>query len=512
MDTQPNQPQNTPEGYGPQAPKGPLRFIRALLPIDPSKPIHEDHFVRVVIPKGWGMQEMRVGKDVKADISPVGFNDRETHQGRMKQYFDYALHIFQHDPKPHLPQAPWLREARKYVVGYLSVGTLAVLALIAFFAFYLQQPWMIVAATAAALGGVAAFAFFSNLLLRFRDKARWPGFMEEREMGSIEHKFPGTDDYVRRVIDRYTDLFLDNNWMFNRLKRFFQFVTIIGFYVAVAPLAYLLLVLHTTDTAPLLAAAGWLVVVAILSLVGFFALNDHIYEDKYFQSLQNSAQDVSNVIRDRMSAINRQYQQTYAHLTELQATGEAYDGKVNPSIQQVADADLAGHMAFYDTQLLFWLGKRLEYIELYLYNRIHSALTIHAALTVAGFVSCLVIFLLGLLPALLLFGLASMQSFQAFQAGSLSSHPFALGSMALSALLIALIALISHRSYYKQEWNSLKSTDGASTTILESQFDTKNIEGWQTFRRLRLDNNLAGRIQRAMVTIHSYFEKMGRTG
>lgn len=409
-----------------------------------------------------------------------------------------------------MPKAPWLREARKYIVGYLSIGTLAALALVGFFAFYLQQPWLMIAGAAAALGAVAAFGFFSNLLLRFRDKARWPGFMEEREMASIEKKFPDTDNYVRRVIDRYTDLFLDNNWMFNRLKRFFQSMTILGFYVAVAPLAYLLLIQQETSTTLLSAAGAWLAVVSAISLFGFYALNDHIYEDKYFQSLQNSAMDVSNVIRDRMSAINRQYQQTYAHLTESPGTGEAYKGTA--SVQQVADADLDGHMAFYDTQLLFWLGKRLEYIELHLYNRIHSALTIHAALTVAGFVSSLVIFLLGVLPALLPFGLAPSQSYHAFQADSLSSHPFAVGAMALSALLIALISHISHRSYYKEEWNSLKSMEGNSSTILENQFDTKNLEGWQTFKRLGLEANLAGRIQKAMITIHSYFEKMGRTG
>lgn len=55
------------------------------MPIAPNRAIYADDFVRIVIPKGWGMQELRV--DVKADITAVGFNERERHQKRMQNYF-----------------------------------------------------------------------------------------------------------------------------------------------------------------------------------------------------------------------------------------------------------------------------------------------------------------------------------------------------------------------------------------------------------------------------------------
>lgn len=492
----------------PKYPRRPLRFLNAFANFPPNEAIYEDKYVRLVVPKGWGMQELRA--KVAPEITPPLFSEREVHQEKMRHYFGYELHIFRRDPKPHLPEAPWLREARKYIVGYLALGMLAVLALVGFFAVYTNQLWLIAAALGLAGACVFTFSFFSNLLVRFRDNARWPGLMEERATASIERKFPNVDDHVRRVIDRYTDLFLDNNWMFSRLKRLFQFLTIVGFYVAAAPLIYLLLWAHETATLPLAAALGWLLVLTGIGLFGFYGLNDHIYEDKYFQSLQNSAADVSNTIRDRMSAINRQYQLTYAHLTELQGKGEQYHG--DRLAEQVPDAELNNHMAFFDTQLLIWLGKRLEYIELHLYNRIHSALTIHAALTVAGFVAYLVIFLLGLLPALLLTGIAGFEVYKVLQGGDQSALPYMAGATALAVFLIAMISFVSFRSFYKDDWNSLKSMEGETSTILESHFDTRNLDGWQTYKKLGLEDHLSGRMQKAMITIRSLYDKIGFSG
>jgi len=75
-----------------------------------------------------------------------------------------------------------------------------------------------------------------------------------------------------------------------------------------------------------------------------------------------------------------------------------------------------------------------------------------------------------------------------------------------------MISFVSFRSFYKDDWNSLKSMEGETSTILESHFDTRNLDGWQTYKKLGLEDHLSGRMQKAMITIRSLYDKIGFSG
>jgi hypothetical protein len=331
-----------------------------------------------------------------------------------------------------------------------------------------------------------------------RDKI-WPGLMEERLGDAIRRKFPNTDSKIRAVIDRYEDVFLDNNWMLVRLKRFFQAGAILLFYVAAAaPLALGL------RNAPAIATYGLAAAIAGFVVWLFFFMNKYIYTNMYSQSLRVSAQKVENLILERMTSINVLLVHTITHITQLMQQGERPKRDAN----KMDDSDLKDdYDTFFAMQTLMWLAKRLEYIELHLHNTLHTLLTVEGVMSVAGLVMTISICTLGILPAacLLVHDVEMLRA--GLEAGQLSAASYPIIAEATIALLTILFTIwISYVSYSNEKWNPMK-TKSSDKSLLEEHFELKFQS--QTYEKQELDVKLAARAQRAMFAVHSYFDRLG---
>lgn len=493
-------------------------------------PIHsEEKIARIFIKEGWGIQELEA--DVVGDVNIKQFErDRRIEvQKRMTTYFADEIDIFYSKEKserqkrrekrlydtareeeenefPILPHLHPLKDAFAFVIALSLLVLAAVVGVFAFIAVTTGVYWIIAIALALATGAVIAGRLCWNFVYKASHHT-WPGFMEERLANTIEDRFRHEDGDVRRVIDRFGELFLTNNWMYARLKRLFQVVAITGFHIAAAPLALMALTgnLWTWGLAGVAIAGGWAAVIALIGLWIFFGMTDHIYRDKYYQSLQNSAQDVANVIRDRMSAINQLYQHTLTHMADIHATGEQV--KAGVELDVVEDIELKDHTSFFDTQKLMWLAKRLEYIELYLQTRLHSVHTLHSALAATGFVASTCFMILGCIPSVLVLAYLGATIPRVAWTDYATLASFA--PLLAAAIVVPLLTVwVSQQSYGNKKWNSMTTKGGS--TILEDYFNPKVLDGWQTYDKRQLDVNLAGRFQKAMFRIQSYYDKMGR--
>lgn len=496
-----------------------LRFWDAFKAPAPTKPIHEDACVRTVISEGWGMQELQAkikGDDIGC---PLQFEalDAEALQRDMRAYFEDEIEIVPpRDRGPMLPNAPLARSARNYIVTFTALGFTALLATLVYVVIDSALAWAtsdIVGTTIVAgalgvmglgLGGYLAFAFFSWLLMRLLRDNIWPGLMEERLNASIKRKFPKYDADIRRVIDHYAHVFLESNWMLVRLKRFFQFAAIIGFYVSIAPL--MTFVALGQQTPAMISVAGAVFAVTII-MWGFGAANSHIYKDKYLQSLRISAQHVANLIRERMTALSLLLQQTVTHVTQTQLRGEQPSTDPN----KLDDNELRTGTTFFATQLQIWLAKRLEYIELHLHNRIHIILAIEAIISIAGLVMYMALMIIGLAPAALVvlhyaMAIATPQTLTGDIQGDTILNALAICG---GLLVIVMTLWVSRISFYREAWNPLK-TMSSESSVLDQHFDSQDLGGWQTFVKQKLHIRLAARAQRASFVINDYFKKMGR--
>lgn len=466
-----------------------------------GKTVHEDRCVRLVVAEGWAMQELEVHHEVSGQIEIEKFENinREERHEQMKRYFDDHMQIIPAaKDSPRIPDLPWIRPALRSATVSVFAIVAAIVALVAYVSFRLASPPLIILAISAAAGAVLMFSFLTWLINRYRKDGVWPGLMEERLSDSIRRKFPDADSQVRHVIDRYSDVFLDNNWMLVRLKRFFQASAIALFLVLVVPLGLLsqqFMVSRDWVSATLALCAVPAVILLISALFQFF--NHHVYTKLYSQSLRVSAQRVENLILERMTSINILLQHTINHITQLMQQGER--PARDPS--KLDDLDLREYDTFFAMQTLFWLAKRLEYIELHLHNSLHTLLTVEGVMDIAGRVRTLAIAIIGATPALIV-------AFELVLTTAPTEWPSVIGPLVCVVLTLLFVAWVSHTSFANEKWNPIKLK--SQTNLLEEHFELKFRA--QTYEKQKLDVKLAARAQRAMFAIHAYFEKMGMGG
>ena len=100
-----------------------LGILAAFRNTDSHTTFFEDEFVQLFIPKGWGMQQLRNKVHAEIDRRNLEGEDRKTVQERMKDYFHHKINVFEEAGKPpHLPDAPCIKEAWRYMVAFLVVG------------------------------------------------------------------------------------------------------------------------------------------------------------------------------------------------------------------------------------------------------------------------------------------------------------------------------------------------------------------------------------------------------
>lgn len=465
-----------------------------------GKVIHTDPTVEIVVAEGWGMQELRTRKHGQIDIQRFEDVDRHGQQERMDKYFDDSIQIIPAaKDSPRIPDLPWIDHALSSITRSIFVVALAITATAAIFALEARSPWPFVLAACLVVGAFLMLWILRSLMRRFIKDHIWPGLMEERLGDAIRRKFPDTDSKIRAVIDRYEDVFLDNNWMLVRLKRFFQAGAILLFYAGAAiPLAFVL-----RTGAPLI--FGLFSVVSAGFVVWlFFFLNKYIYTNMYSQSLRVSAQKVENLILERMTSINVLLVHTITHITQLMQQGERPKRDAN----KMDDSDLKEEYdTFFAMQTLMWLAKRLEYIELHLHNTLHTLLTVEGVMSVAGLVISIAICMLGILPAAYVFVHDIEMLRIAIESGHLGTANYPLVVEAAVALVTIVFAIwISYVSYSNEKWNPMK-TKSSEKSLLEDHFELKFQA--QTYEKQELDVKLAARAQRAMFAIHSYFDRLG---
>lgn len=473
----------------------------------PKFGVYRDEFVTIDVPFGWGMRQMT--SNVSADVTAEEFMrvPREVHQEHMDEYFKKEIEIFnapaggEKSQPSYVLEAPWLREALNYVVGFMFLGSASVAALLALWALFRGAPQLLMLLAAMYVAGVAVFLFSWRLAMQFVRGGLWPGLLEERLQAITEKIFPHADADVRRVIDKFADTFLDNNWMYVRLKRLFQAIALACFNIAAAPALFLydLLIPLVPAQFLVIALAVWGGFWSILGIILFNWLNGTVFENKYIQTLQNTTNNVSNVIMKRMQALNELHKDYCNKIQQIQEHGEWIANREIDALKDMKDSELKDGGTFFATQMLIWLAKRLEYIELHLLHSMHTAQTIHALLTVASYVGYLVIGALGLLP-LLVFAIfkSSDPTFLAGE-GSLTGAV----QIIFAVVAAALIFWTSAQSYYRSKWNSGKS-------ILQDRLAlSKAGAGWDTFAKLEFDVKLAARSQRAMAQIKLLWDRIG---
>lgn len=466
-----------------------------------GKIIHKDAWVELAVVEGWGMQELRTLIHGQIMMKKFDNLDREEQQARMNRYFDDAIEIIPaKEDSPRIPDLPWIDHALGSIIRSILVVAIAITVTAGIFAQQTDNPWLIGIVASVAAGGFIMLWILRYLMRRFIKDKIWPGLMEERLGDAIRRKFPNTDSKIRGVIDRYEDVFLDNNWMLVRLKRFFQSGAILLFYaLAAAPVMVGLRM--PAMILPLAAFAG---LAAIFVIWLFFFLNKYIYTNMYSQSLRVSAQKVENLILERMTSINVLLVHTITHITQLMQQGERPQRDAN----KMDDNDLKeDYDTFFAMQTLMWLAKRLEYIELHLHNTLHTLLTVEGVMSIAGLVMTIAIGMLGVLPAAYMVFSAIETLRAGLETGQLSAADYpVIAQAAIAVITILFVIWISYVSYSNEKWNPMK-TKSSEKSLLEDHFELKF--GAQTYEKQELDVKLAARAQRAMFAIHSYFDRLG---
>jgi hypothetical protein len=485
------------------------RFFDAFKKHPPMLAMHEDACVKILMPKGWGMQEIEVLVQPDLNIDSIEKIERSRHHDEMKEYFESEIDIIpKREPHALLPDTTLGADIGRFVNWFLGIGLFATLAPLLVLAVAVNGAWLAFATVAIAVGSVATYWFITRLGRQLTSDQIWPGLMEERLAKTIKTKFKSVDGNIRHVIDRYADVFLDNNWMFLRLKRLLQAGAIAALYAAMAPVVVVALFRPDLLSTPvLLGCLAWAGVISIAVMWTFNGLNDHIYDNKYLQTLQNSAMHVSTLVRNRMASIFSLYQHTLRHITELQQKGEPTRG-LKDDVRVIDDIELMSHEGFMSVQTMIWLAKRNEYIELHLHNRLHHLLTVQSVLSVAGFVASLAIFLVGFAPALMLL-IWIVWTTPGLSLNNL--HETAGGAISIAAVAFVLLGAswLSWESYFEEKWNPLK-TRISTVSILDEHFDTHDLGGWQTYKKIKLDVNLAGAFQKTLGVVSDLFQKLGQ--
>jgi hypothetical protein len=429
----------------------------------------------------------------------------------MDDFFNDPVSVFrQHDEDTALPHAPWVKGALRYAGSFLALGLLSIVGLALAVAIILHFYGVIIPVVAMTGAAFLTFIVSAMIVHRFRTDGLWPGLLEERLQVMTERRFPKADADIRNVLNHFASLFLDNNWLYVRTKRMLQIMAIVTFYVAAVPIIALIRTEpnYFADPAVSLLGIVWIGAWAIGGFITFYVLNDEVYQDKYMQTLQNSAAQVSQMMLSRTNALQALFQHYYNHIQTIQDVGEPVQvpgldrthktememKRMEAILLQMHDSSLTHYRAFHATRIMMWLNRRLEYLEWHMLHRMHSAQTIHGVVNVAAFIASTSICLIGVVPmlAFLVYANTGIDLSIPVLGKSVS---LILAIYILGDATILLTMWVSWRSYARKAWNSGKS-------ILYAHFTPKRLKGWWTAARQRYDLALSGRSQRAMNKIY----------
>jgi hypothetical protein len=457
----------------------------------------DDSDVLITEPFGWGMHRIDKIK-FKADITAVDFESESQCdiESQIDTLFSATVSVFRDEREGiALPAAAMVKIARGYAERFLTLGLIAMVLLALAFTIIYHLYGLIVPVVFMAAASFVTFGCCMLLINRFKTDGLWPGLMEERLQEMTECRFPKADSDVRRVLNHLTTLFLDNNWSYVRIKRRLQMWAIVSFYMATVPIIAILRINggYLADPAVSMLGIIWILLWIASGLITFYVLNEEVFRDKYSQTLQMSAQNVSTMMVNRINSLTMLFQHYYNHINTIQSTGQGLEG--GKSITEVPKHDhpLRNYEAFHCTQIMLWIAERMAYLEWHMLHRMHSAQTVHAVLNIVGFIAATAICMIGVTP---------MIAFLAYvNTGIDFSIPVLGKSMSMVAVInalggftILLTVVVSWISYANSEWNS-------GRTILLDHFKSNNLEGWHTVAKLRYDEALAGRVQRAMFQI-----------
>jgi hypothetical protein len=514
-----------PESEGNERPKrGRLLALleRLVAPRKKEEYVGGDHDVRITKPFGWGMRQLEVSfdADIKPDKLEPFHDDLDSERKKqaeaelareMDAFFKDPVSVFRgQDEDTALPHAPSVKAALRYAGSFLALGLLSIVGLALAVAAILHLYGVIIPVVC--MTGAAFLTFIGSALIvyRFRTDGLWPGLLEERLQGMTERRFPKADKDVRNVLNQFASLFLDNNWLYVRIKRALQIMAIVTFYVAAVPIIALIRTdpNYFADPAVSLLGIVWIGAWTIGGFATFYVLNDEVYQDKYMQTLQNSAAQVSQMMLSRTNALQSLFQHYYNHIQTIQDVGEPVQvpgldrskkteqemKRMEAMLVQMHDSSLTHYRAFHATRIMMWLNRRLEYLEWHMLHGMHSAQTIHGVVNVAAFIAATSICLIGVVPMLAFLVYANTGiDFSIPVLGKSVSVILAINILGIGTILLTM--WVSWRSYARKAWNSGKR-------VLYTHFTPRRLAGWWTAARLRYDLALSGRSQRAMNKIY----------
>jgi hypothetical protein len=373
--------------------------------------------------------------------------------------------------------------------------------------------------------------FFAVLPNGYRDSRIWPDFLEMRLMKDIRSKFAGVDEEIRSLTDIFAKIFLHNLRKFVEWKRYFQrfyswcaigsAVAVWGIYTAwtwdtlkegaksnsvdygslatVASIAYAIM------------AAG-----VYASLYWFNRNNTETSNNNYNANLTVTCSKVAHEISTRMSSLGAMVIEFKKRQGDLLLKGE----EIDENIQN--DAELSGHRGFFLTQVILWISKRSEYLQLYLVDRMQEMQREFFVLDTEGydqaFAHCRSLARTATLIAVVLAVLSAVATFNLFplvlpkgETASLGAHlthllqqpPLWISFAFLFVLWLCelwVIFYIAKRSYSNPAWNP-------QFEKLKAALDT---DGWMTFNKLRVDEALAAQYQRALGAIYTAEERLSK--
>ena len=312
----------------------------------------------------------------------------------------------------------------------------------------------------------------------------WPKYLDDRLKAITERKFAHADTQFRRLIEEMTKVFLYNLALYIFWKRLFQLA-------AVAAEVYLATSFSVssgwTRSLAALLPMGWgdwagafalFLVLSLVTLAIFAAANEYVFRRVYHQALKNSADVVCRKLIRRMSSLYDLYKDYKSQADTLLHNGEyVSDDKIKET-----DESLSSFQGFFYVQVLLWLAKRVEYLELHLFHEMHSAQRKQAELDFIGFLVAFVIF---------------CSSLVILNNGVVSDD--GLLARGLFVCSIASVVIVTWSSYFFSRWNS-------GQRILENYLSTKT-DDWMTFNRFKLDETLGARYQRALARIKHFDEE-----
>lgn len=476
--------------------------LRDLFDPGRSTPIFSNEIIDILIPFGWGMKEIKVRYN--ADITPKDLSEQETEvRNQMEQYFRDSIDVFHpEEDGAALPSGPWMARSLRAaaLIGVSAVA--AVLLSVLWLSILFHASWLMLLAVALAAAIVLTCGLGALLVGRLKTDGIWPGLMEERLRRMTERRFPRADVEIRQLINTFADVFLDNNLCYVSIKRLLQALAIAAFFVGAAPAVLFLQLNAKIETHPVTTTLVgiWLLLIPTVGYASFQYFNAHVFQNKYHQSLQRSAESVSRVIMVRLAAIERLFQYYCNSIDQIQAEGEAVAG--GRDLTGMHDQELQHHRGFYCMQVLIWLAKRMEYIENHLMYRMHAAQTMHAVISIGSFVSTIGIAIIGIAPALTIAWVPGVGAHPSTFLDYVHSGTMFSLKLALAVLITLGTVLVSYQSYFNAKWNS-------GRRILRDNFASQGLDGWMTFKKLQFDLALAGRMQRALARIKFYADKVG---